>query len=255
MRFAPVCPIHIYEGLEQSNKKALGDYFLLLTHDVIANEERYANFFKDRDCTLILDNSVIELGDACTASALYRAANIVNATCVAIPDVLKQGERTLNAARLFLSEWKMLDQKKDFSLMFIPQGFNARDFEHCIHTAMVEFGDKFDWIGIPRNLTGRVYDSRETAVKYILSLNQYKLYQQKLHLLGFSDNVKDDMAVCHKFADEIEGIDSAVPLRMGKLAWKDLDQLPARGTWWEEVVMAPDIAANTLVARMQVGEL
>lgn len=258
MKFAPVCPIHIYEALEKKGSEYIGDYFLLLAHDVLKNPKAYEKFFRNRNATIIMDNSVIELGTACTASNLFEAASIVgpgNDTCVAIPDVLQDGVKTLERAKTFLDEWHGIPGSHKYQRMFIPQGSSMTDFSICIEQALYTFADEFEWVGVARNLTDRVFPTRKIAVGYISRIVGDHV---RLHLLGFSDNVADDIDTCQHLAPYIEGIDSAVPLRLGTKGIRVgvSDTFPdtgPRGDWWDTVQVNTSLLENTLSFRQRIA--
>ena len=147
MRFAPVCPIQVYEAMEKAGHEYLGDYFLLLAHDILEHSSAYARFFRNRNATIIVDNSVIELGNACTAANLYEAARVVgqgNDTCVAIPDVLQDGVATLERAKRFFDEAAAIPDSINYGKMFIPQGKDVNDFSICIEEAVTCFADQYE---------------------------------------------------------------------------------------------------------------
>lgn len=257
MRFAPVCPIHVYEALAEAGHEYIGDYFLLLAHDVLANQKRYADFFQYRKATIIMDNSVIELGNACTAANLFEAAAVVgsgNDLCVAIPDVLQDGVATLERAQTFLDEWHGIQGSNKFSRMYIPQGKDINDFSICMEQGLYTFPDEFEWVGIARNLTDRIFPTRKIAAGYISRIVGDHV---RLHLLGFSDNVADDIDTCQHLAPYIEGIDSAVPLRLGTkgVSVGVADVYPAtgpRGDWWDTVKVNDILLENTLAFRQRI---
>lgn len=257
MKFAPVCPIHVYEALEAAGQEYLGDYFLLLAHDVLQHQERYERFFARRNCTIIMDNSVIELGNACTAQNLFDAASTIaagNDVCVAIPDVLQDGVKTLERADKFLDEWAGIPQSDKFEKMYIPQGKDIKDFSISMEQALYTFPDEFEWVGIARNLTDRIFPTRKIATGYISRIVGNHV---RLHLLGFSDNVADDIDTCLHLAPYIEGIDSAVPLRLGTkgISVGIADAFPdtgPRGDWWETVIANDLLLENTLAFRQRI---
>lgn len=265
MKFAPVCPIHIYKALHDATYRKgetqdiIGDYFLLLAHDVIANQAAYHEFFTmlraERDITIIMDNSVIELGSSCNASVLVQACEIVNADVLVIPDVLEDGIATVSAADKFLGDWEEY-AKPVFgddlpALMFVPQGSHQTQWEHCVKMAAEEFASKIKWVGIPRNLTDRIYHSRTFAVDIV---KRY-LPDVKIHMLGFSDHTTDDLATCHAYMDDIEGIDSAVPLRILEPLNFPIQDAGKRGDWWETAEISDQMIANLIDIRHRVGEL
>lgn len=257
MKFAPVCPIHVYEALAAEGQEYIGDYFLLLAHDVLQHQERYERFFARRGCTIIMDNSVIELGNACTAANLYEAAAAIapgNDVCVAIPDVLQDGVATFERAKRFLDEAAGIRGSEQFEKMYIPQGKDIKDFSISMEQALYTFPDEFEWVGIARNLTDRIFPTRKIAAGYISRIVGNHV---RLHLLGFSDNVADDIDTCLHLAPYIEGIDSAVPLRLGTkgVSVGIGEQFPdtgPRGDWWDTVVANELLLENTLAFRQTI---
>ena len=210
VKFAPVCSINIYEDLAAHGKETIGDYFLLLAHDVLANKERYEKFFvTDAETNfanppfIIMDNSVIELGSSVSVVNLLHAAQIVNANVLAIPDVLQDGALTILAAEQFLKDWQELTKgESEIDLMFIPQGNHATQYEWCAKHAKENFGEHIKWIGIARNLTGRIYNSRTQA---FAALHDIFGNDVGYHMLGFSEDVNDDLGTCIVNRDIIVG--------------------------------------------------
>lgn len=241
-KFAPVAPVHIYQAmLDTKDPTIIGDYFLLLAHDVLANAKAYEEVFSQpelKDATIIMDNSVVELGDAVSAKTLYEAADIVKATCIAIPDVLKEGDATLNRAHEFFEEVGRL-QKAHQELMFIPQGSNMQDFYECMREAVAqEF--PMQWIGIPRNTTKRITTSR----KFLVDMCHEFSPKSKIHLLGFSEDQADDVATVVERPKLVSGIDSAAPLRIRGVVQNPPQDPGDRGQWWESVTYRTQIGYN-----------
>jgi hypothetical protein len=265
MRFAPVCPIHIYEALAKLGNQYIGDYFLLLAHDVLdpKNSERYAKFFQadfehitGHVPEIIMDNSVIELGSSVSAETLIAAAKIVRADVIAIPDVLEDGVGTVHAADTFMREWLQTQRGSMPQLMFVPQGKNVADFCACFEHVMKKWREHIRWVGIPRNLTHRVFPTRRIPVGYVASyFDAYKL-PVNIHMMGFSDYTADDISTCREYADIISGIDSAVPLRCTELITEvdKFPDVPPRGNWWEVAQPTGMMATNVLRARIILGE-
>ena len=259
MKFAPVCPIHIYRGLAAHGSSAIGDYFLLLAHDVLENDKAYHKFFVEdwnRDLfgepTIIMDNSVIELGTACDAKHLRQACEVVNATVVAMPDALENGIGTLARTEKFIEEWVGFANSAKYQTMYIPQGYSIADFSKNFELALERFSNYIQWLGIARNLTDRVFPTRKIAVGYLHTLHP----AAKLHMLGFSDNIKDDIETCLDLAHIIEGIDSAVPLRLGTQGTGIVCDTTGnflnpglRGNWWADVRYTPRISQNVIDMR------
>lgn len=259
-KFAPVCPIHIYEAMYNAEGQdeahdIIGDYFLLLAHDVLDHESEYLEFFTklraEREITIIMDNSVIELGTSVSTRTLINACNIVDADVLVIPDELNNGAATSRMAEKFISEW--MDNGDDVEcradLMFVPQGNHRSQYEICAKNAAEFLLPHISWIGVARNLTGRLYPSRIEVVQFL----DMVFPELKFHMLGFSDNTLDDLETCLYYKDRIEGIDSAVPLRIPAELEHPIQDAGKRGTWWDTVTPTDQMFANVLEVRSRLA--
>lgn len=243
-KFAPVCPVHVLSKLDPSNS---GDYHLLLAHDVAANASAYKNWFGNkRNMTVIMDNSVIELGNAVDLKVIKKACDAVDVTSIVLPDVLLDGKATIESCTKALETWP--DEFRAYlgsgsggsrprGFMYVPQGKTLQEFaasaQGMAHNTDINF-----W-GIPRNIVA-FHGSRANAIEIVAALNPHR----RIHLLGFSDDICDDV-ICSKDR-RVEGIDSAVPLRAGSLQRPiafDLD-MPPRGDWWDTCSHNPLMDSN-----------
>lgn len=253
-KFAPVCPAHVYKQMvETGDPNVIGDYFLLLAHDVLANKEDYAELFANggplSKSTVILDNSVVELGDALTAELLFTAAEIVEADVLAIPDVLEDGVKTVERAKQFIKDWYKIDgaNEVDIQFMFIPQGKDLLDWEKCLAEA-VKADIPRDWIGIPRNTVPRIVKTRRDLIALARKYSQ----TSQVHLLGFSEDQADDV-FCAKLT-YVRGIDTAVIFRIKELLKNPPQDPGPRGDWWENAELTDQNIRNILELRFQIGE-
>lgn len=236
-RFAPVCPLPVAEALWGMG--LLGDYHLLLAHDVLVptNSDEYRSLYSDRmrakfkDTVVIMDNSVVELGHAMPFEQVSRAAQICDADYIVAQDSFLDKVATLEAARAFYAEACTSKGRGLYTppLMGVVQGRNVRE---CLDVADYYAGSElFRGIAVPRCLTP-VLGSR---IPLLLEL--YKRHASRFdcwHLLGFSEDIFDDLAAAR--LPFVSGIDSAAPVR-GSLA-KHKVTLPycdfgPRGRFWE----------------------
>lgn len=199
-RYAPVGPLAGLRALDQSH--LLGTYHLLIAPIVLEANAAYNEFFTRQhpDLTVILDNGVIELGYPLDVPSLAVAARAVNASVVVLPDTIDDRKFTIKQARHAHREYRKLDG--DTPLMGVVQG---RTFEECLECAeqLVDIG--VDWLAVPRGLTKNL-DTRVPLVRQIATEHQLPI-----HVLGFSDNIEDDIkaAASHPL---VQGIDAATPM-------------------------------------------
>lgn len=228
--FAPVVPLGLAKWLKE--KKALGNYHLLLAHDVIEHPKEYAEVYgdigRDRDSCIIMDNSLIELGYAIDTSMLIDACHIVGARYAVMPDKLKEADQTYDMSEKGFKE--LFKKAPEIKPVFVVQGANIMQ---CLELS-VRFLKLADIHGInymlsvPRVL-GDTLGSRKELIASIWKQGV------PMHLLGFSNNLLDDVA-CSRMPGVV-GIDSASPIRVAlqrksplTLDWP-IDPGP-RGDYW-----------------------
>lgn len=233
-RYSPIAPIQLLE--EMQDNRILGNYLLLLAHDVLKEPVRYENLIlgirnwddEDDDTFIIMDNSVVELGHAMNADDVVEAASVVEADCIMTPDSLGGFDATVS----------LIEQQADiletcgFPLMRVPQGASYNEIERCIdwiHDYLPARKGEPEYWGIPRWISNK-FGSRWPTVRYIRS----RIPDSQIHLLGMSDWYTDDIQCVKEYG--VMGIDSANPLVMGQEGrdmlihpWQHL----ARGGYWD----------------------
>jgi hypothetical protein len=247
-RFCIVAPPNLLEELNKID--LMGNCHLLLAHDVVKKEDQYRALFDPERKNpgdhhqrfVILDNSVIELGNSVDLPMIANAANIVQPTCVVLPDVMHDSGATIVSCRHALIEWPKYKGFKDPNVpyMFVPQGRNLREFTYCaesLHHPQIQY-----W-GIPRNLV-KHFGTRRDAIRICRIINPHR----RIHLLGFSDDMIDD-ALCLQ-QPYVYSIDSAVPLRL-KEPIKFAMTTPPRGDWWETAKLHKHVIANLQTVRRE----
>ena len=227
-KYAPVLPVSLAREFKEVARSHFGDYHLLLAHDVLAHDQEYHDVYHDIRGIKIMDNSTVELGRPVSTYDIMRAAEITGANVVVLPDVLHDREETVRKTVSTYREW-MEKLPNEIQMMAIPQGKTVNDWIRCVEE-IVEQCHLLEWIGVPRNFRRTLHESRSKAVEIVRMLKP----QAKLHLFGFSGDLVDDMLTAIKYP-EIEGIDSAMPIRLGtqgkKLSLTSYTE--PRGTWWQ----------------------
>jgi len=233
-RYSPVGPIKILEQLQDAD--ALGNYLLLVAHDVLADDIGYSLLLDnmhdpgDADEFIIMDNGVIEHGKAMVFGGVLDAAEIALPDCIVMPDILGEFAATRN-----LVESQMhLIKDSPCPLMLVPQGQDLSGIVRCIDWLAEEiqplWPDKNYW-GIPRWIANKCR-TRAPVIDYINRLGMDPAPQ--IHLLGMSNDWADDL-LCAIHANVI-GIDSANPIVRGLLNQRmetDDPQHVTRGDYWK----------------------
>lgn len=238
-QFGPVAPPRIVKEL---TPRARGSYHLLLAHDVFDKPKEY-EMYNFPNATIIMDNSVVELKNAVKLDMILEACKIVRSTTIALPDVMSDGKATAERCLAAYEEWLPAFEaiygatNNDWGFMFIPQGKTIEEWATCAQS--MSHHRRINYWGIPRLLTIHS-GTRRQGIDIAHALN----FNRKIHLLGFSENIVDDVICCRD--PRVVGIDSAVPLRAasyGKEMTFDLS-LPARGDWWDSATFTPTMSSN-----------
>lgn len=239
-QFGPVAPPRL---IKQLSKRAMGSYHLLLAHDVVNFPKEYAELYNFSNANIIMDNSVVELGDAVTLDFILNACRTVKSVTVALPDVMSNGKATTEASLAAYDKWLTAFEalygagNQEWGFMFIPQGKTIEEWATCAQS--MSHHRRINYWGIPRLLTIHS-GTRRHGIEIAYALNPVR----KIHLLGFSENLVDDV-VCAR-DPRVVGIDSAVPLRAatyGKEMTFDLT-VPGRGDWWDTAEYLPMMDDN-----------
>jgi hypothetical protein len=247
-RFAPVAPPQLLRSLKEYGDSVLGFYHLLLAHDVVSRPDDYRNLIP-KGSVVIMDNSVIELGSPVSAETMKEAISIVPTDVVVLPDVIGDMKATIElsckTAEQYLDVMPNNGTRPVF--MAVPQGSTPYEVQDCAE-GLAEINNLGMW-GVGRYITQR-FGTRRYMVDF---LNHTPwLPRCPIHLLGFSDNFRDDMDCAG--IDNVRGIDSAVPLRMGQ-GYNTIRPYQTyhtpRGSWWETETgkLVPDTLANIFLVR------
>ncbi len=218
-RFAPVVPLAIARQLQGKypNKDLLGNYHLLLAHDILKHPKEYQQVYGEvrrrygKDSFIILDNSIVELGKAMSIDDLMAASDILRPDCIVVPDVMGDGSATRLAAERFCREYakRMVaagDPNNIPSLLGVIQGDSVAD---CMDTASLFYVQNLiEYVSVPR-IVGQKLGTRMGVLNQLAMSPRFA----GIHLLGFSDNLLDDVACARH--PLVQGIDSAVPIRAG----------------------------------------
>lgn len=214
-KFAPVAPLALLQ--EMLERQIVGDYHLLLAHEIIANPKGWRQWARDirsafwpRTPTLIMDSSVIELGMPMEMEAIMQATAIVQADVVVLPDIIGDPLGTIQLVDQFEHIMHaQVNLRPGMEFMYVPQGKNLDEYISSIE--YISKRDWITWVGLPRDaLKFEGILSREQLIQPCMGL----VPDKKIHLLGFSDNVLDDFMCCAY--PQVVGIDSAVPTRAGQ---------------------------------------
>lgn len=251
-QYSPVAPLPLLRELLQAGH--LGNYLLLLAHDVLKDPHGYNDFVADAfeqmgPLTIIMDNSVIEQGVPVTLAQLMEASSVVEADIVVGPDAVGDYEET---KKRFMEQADYI--RDDYALMLVPQGETLEDICECIRWMDERFPDDGKrWWGIPRWIAN-TFGTRAGPITYI---NNYArgLGDVQIHLLGMSQHLEDDIQCCKTLS--VRGMDSANPLVLGynniMLNAFGQPQHHERGDYWEQDELSETMLYNVTWLRDVIG--
>ena len=264
LKFAPVAPIQVLRGMLSHGVTTFGTYHLLLAHHTVEKADEFGDLFRDvyangnaHEITIIMDNSIVELGESQCFDMMRQACSIVNLNAPTInliavlPDVMGSGGPTQAAVTQALPEWSEL-MEDGISLMAVIQGNCIGDFLETADYMMCHYEDGVKYWGIPRILYKTV-GSRAEALERLDQHMQARDYGSvgipQMHLLGFCDNMQDDLLSARYVGLPIMGIDSAVPLRVEDDF--NIGMIPESRppNWFEEASFDHQMVRNLQLAR------
>lgn len=191
MKFANIVPI---TQLEKYGK--LTEYHLVLTH-LVQQSEEYTEFMRNRSDAgdfLLMDNSLIELGDAMKITDVLQAAKACRAHEIVLPDVFRNKDETLVAIESAIREVRDYFGYKarhyGYRLMAVPQGQNEEEWLSCLESILQKF-PQVSTIGIPK-VTNTFYTGDRGRIQLLVKLQELdvpKMYPHiQWHLLGIWNN-------------------------------------------------------------------
>lgn len=255
-KFTAVIP---FEWLLNPNKELIDNLpprVLMLAHDLLAYDpDIVLPKLEELNRKIIIDNSASEkvpLDDNHLHAIITCAYGYYDEFC--LPDVLEDGLATIGRSQTFLNDIIDRSWTEKYPFMFIPQGKTLSDFKQCISIFMGT-SRNIPWIksiGIPRNTVPRICKSRQILVDIV---KEYIPEHIEIHLLGFTDNVADDLQVSRDI--RVRSIDSAVPLRAHIYGAKlrnnrqefieELKKVGPRNDWFENPEISSTVIENLKV--------
>lgn len=212
-KFAPIAPITMQPILDSVD--ALGDYQLLLAHEVVVRATEYAHYYygsaRPRPF-VILDNGAAELGEPLSVGRMQSAAITCRANVIVLPDIIGDSIKTISMGADAVRKYGALPDGMEF--MAVAQGQSLEEIVAC-GKALLGLSPHVGFVAVPKHVTAKL-GTRQEVVRRLSKAASSAMF--KIHLLGFSDNIADDMASAAY--PGVVGIDSAMPI------WAGIHQLP-----------------------------
>lgn len=151
---------------------------MFLTH-MVEKYPAYAEAARNAPGYKILDNSLIELGGAVDLERVVKAAEIIRADEIILPDVFASGPATIDAVQFAIKELNRMYPNRSwpFKLQAVAQGCDEEEWYEC-YMELVKNPD-VDVIGIPKVLARMHPQGRPHFVNELCNL-----FAKPHHLLG-----------------------------------------------------------------------
>jgi hypothetical protein len=219
---------------------------------VLANLD-YRRFYRtqaEMGAFLILDNGVFDLGQSISVEDLRRAATMIKAHEIVLPDVINDGAATVSSSSRAAREYHRLADS--VRLCAVVQGATNSDWLHCYESFCK--AKYVDSIALPSpkhdgHLTGVAF-SRLVATQY---LEKQEMIQSRItyRLLGLGDSGHLELKEQRRH-EWLQTVDSSSPVVLGALGIAICDgkpyQKPAAGV--EQVPTIPE--ANHSIIRQNI---
>lgn len=208
--------------------RAYNDYDYALVH-LFEKYPEYYKFFEESlgmNRTVILDNSIFELGTAFDANEFHKWVLKLRPTYYIIPDVFDDGQATIHNVKEWMLKYGKISDCKE---MAVTQGSTPEEFLEC-YQALYKMG--ISMIAFPVNsksyLNGKEYTPQNMMEGRYMMINmclswlktQHPTMPVKHHLLGLS--LPQEVGL-YKDIPEIVSIDTSNPVLHGM-----------EGIWYDE---------------------
>ncbi len=188
------------------------NYHMALAH-LVLKDPAYAQHYRNASACghmVILDNSIIELGQAVTMDELVKAAKAIDAKVIIAPDVLDDRKGTYERVQEAVSYMWSNSLFGDFQLMAVPQGNDLQEFI-ASYQELAEL-EEVEWMSIPKRVGRFIEDPQGlNRVRVLDTMSKLGIIDEEKqhHLLGIYDNPLEILYLNQY--PWITGIDSQLP--------------------------------------------
>lgn len=164
--------IHSLPNIQEEYNQNMHMFLAHLVHKY----PEYQRVARKCDGFKILDNSLIELGSAMDPAPIIKAARMINADEIVLPDVFQNADDTIKAIYETLPEFKR--EISGCQRMAVVQGIDSKSWLECLE--FIVYNDNIDTIGIPKICAKMHPRGRRWFVEKVIETKTKK----NIHLLG-----------------------------------------------------------------------
>lgn len=176
------------------------DIVMLLCH-LAKDYDKYAKEARDSKNYKIMDNSIIELGEAFTLEDLIKEARKCKVNEIILPDVFQDGKATLSLVKDSINYLKDNDILGEFKLQAVCHGKTIDEFKSSFKA--LNMIKEIDVIGIPKVLT-KTFGNRCSLYDI------FKNTDKEIHLLGCWDSFNELKILPNEAFNKIRSLDTCL---------------------------------------------
>ena len=176
------------------------DMVMLLCH-LSKNNDKYAKEAHDAKNYKIMDNSIIELGEAFTLEDLIIEARKCKVNEIILPDVFQDGEKTIELVKKSISYLRDNNILGEFKLQAVCHGKTLDEFKNSFDS--LNNIKEIDVIGIPKVLT-KIFGNRCSLYDIFKNTNK------EIHLLGCWDSFNELKTLPKEAFNKIRSLDTCL---------------------------------------------
>ena len=194
MKFINIYPVtNSEEYLKQ-------DMNMFLTH-LVLEDKIYRETAKKSSGYKILDNSLIELGGSVLLEDVIKAAEMIGADEIVLPDVFRDGMTTFELAKKYLEKYE--EELSKYKVMAVVHGKDITEW--MVSYLLLENLPGVDVLGIPKvlDVDMKEYGGRPGIV------NEFMEHCLKeIHLLGLWYNIRE--LKDYRYPNKIRSVDTSL---------------------------------------------
>lgn len=196
-----LCSIVPLNDLKLCNKD---ETIMLLAH--LCKHKKYVKWAKNLKGNKIMDNSIIELGNAFSFEELIDCALKCDVDEIILPDVFKNGEASYKLGLECIEKYKKLKKSNPDTLfpglMMVCHGNNLQEFKESFDK--INSIKEVDTIGIPK-VVSTWCGNRHNLYEI------FKNTKKKIHLLGCWYSFKELLEFSKEELSHIRSMDTCLP--------------------------------------------
>ena len=191
---------------------------MCLTH-LVQRYPEYKEMIKNRpeNCYVILDNSIVELGESVSLQDILNAADDVHANEIILRDAYPNGPRTIERIKEDIQYLKDNNLIGKYKIMAVCHGENLEEFKQTFE--FINSTPEIDVIGIPKVLSKWVGERSKLS-------NIFMNTNKQLHFLGSWYSLKELLDLPKNVWDKVRSCDTCLPslyVIQNKHVWEDRD--------------------------------